>query len=70
MVDMGCESLSTDLAADGARAMPDQALRDLGRSLCARVETVVQIGVGDILMEKRSRDKCLREPRANYRVHI
>eukprot|EP00959_Pyramimonas_sp_CCMP1952_P145971 3056275-Pyramimonas_sp.AAC.1 len=35
MTDEGCESLSADLATDGARTIPDQALRDLGRELSA-----------------------------------
>eukprot|EP00959_Pyramimonas_sp_CCMP1952_P238375 4981241-Pyramimonas_sp.AAC.1 len=35
MTDRGCDSPSADPATDSARAIPDQAFRDLGRELGA-----------------------------------
>eukprot|EP00959_Pyramimonas_sp_CCMP1952_P325117 6805098-Pyramimonas_sp.AAC.1 len=59
MTNEGRESLSAELATDGARAIPNQAFRDLGRELVgasgdarARIEALAWDGAPDAQEEK------------------
>eukprot|EP00959_Pyramimonas_sp_CCMP1952_P151648 3172984-Pyramimonas_sp.AAC.1 len=72
MTDKGCDSFSADLAADGGRAIPDQAIRDLGRELSAggsareRIETLAWAGAPEIQTDTVACASLL----ANFDEHI